>query len=88
MEQLQQLLQAISDTRMGFALGLATVLIDVPPHWSAWLAGELGEWRLALWIIAAAAVVRGVLWLAFKLAGAELPSGLRAVTLRQPRKGE
>jgi hypothetical protein len=70
---MDQILAAAKDARMGFCAGVAVLAVQVPPHWSAWLSGELGEAQSALWIAAAAAVARGLLWAAGKLTGVKIP---------------
>jgi hypothetical protein len=70
---MDQVLAAAKDARMGFCAGLAVLAVQVPPHWSAWLSGELGEAQSALWIAAAAAVGRGLLAVAGKMAGFKMP---------------
>jgi len=59
----EELLATVRDKRMGFATGVAVLAVLVPPNWSTWLAGDLSEWQVTIWIAAAAAVVRGLLWL-------------------------
>jgi hypothetical protein len=67
------MLTAAKDARMGFCAGVAVLAVQVPPHWTAWLSGGLGEAQSALWIAAAAAVARGLLWAAGKAAGVKIP---------------
>jgi hypothetical protein len=71
---MNQLTQALQDARMGFCAGLAVLAVQVPPHWTDWLAGELGEAQTTLWVAASAAVLRGVLWAIFALAGIKVPT--------------
>jgi hypothetical protein len=71
---MSQITQMIQDARMGFCAGLAVLAVQVPPHWSEWLAGELGEAQATLWVAAAAAVLRGILWAIFALAGVQMPA--------------
>lgn len=70
---MDQMLTAAKDARMGFCAGLSVLAVQVPPHWSAWLSGELGEAQAALWIAASAAVARGLLSVAEKVGGFKLP---------------
>ena len=58
---------------MTFCGGLAILVVQVPPHISVWLSGELSPWREALWIGAATPVVAGLMWLGFTLVGQRAP---------------
>ena len=65
----EELLAAIRDKRMGFATGVAVLAVSVPPNWSIWLSGDLNNYQLILWIAAASAVARGLLWLIGQITG-------------------
>ena len=58
---MENFLKTITDNQMAFCTGVAVLAVQVPPHWETWLAGELGEMQMTLWVVAAAAIVRGVI---------------------------
>jgi len=70
---------------MSFCGGLGVLFVQVPPHLSTWLAGDLSPWREGLWIAAATAVIAGIVWLGFTLAGRKAP---KAVTETATGKSE
>lgn len=67
----------LQETRMGFCVGVAVLMVQVPPNWDAWMQGDLRYEQIGLWMVAVAAVTRGFLWGASKLAGVPLPAKWR-----------
>jgi hypothetical protein len=75
---MQELVKMVTDRKFGFCGGVAILAIQVPPYWQEWLAGELSELQIGLWMGAAAAVARGILWAIFAAIGEKVPESLKA----------
>lgn len=74
---MQDLVKMATDRKFGFSGGVAILVIQVPPYWQEWLSGELSELQIGLWMGAAAAVTRGILWAIFAAIGERVPEPLK-----------